>query len=217
MTAKPKKKPGRPTTFTAKGEERLLKLVAEGKTFREACRDIGIDFKAVIGRRYADDGFHRRSARATLLGTEANLEMAETRLKKSTNKRISVDRELAHHYRWKASKLLSAYKDRMGIDMNVSVEKKHAWEGKPREQWTEMDEMEFQRYHAFGAYVILREIRDKISLKAAQELIIGFAEQFGDGRQGREVRPAALPAPATAGEQERVINPLPDDGWEEVS
>lgn len=116
---KPKRKTGRPTKLTRKVEERLLKAVSAGATFREACRAARIDFHAVINMRFASDDFHRRSARATLLGTEANLELAETRLKRSTNRRIAVDRELAHHYRWKASKLLSAYKDRVGVDLGI--------------------------------------------------------------------------------------------------
>ena len=50
-----------------------------------------------------------------VLGTEANLEECERRLKNSTNKRISVDRELAHHYRWKASRLIGTYRDKLEV------------------------------------------------------------------------------------------------------
>jgi len=116
---KQKRKLGRPTTLTPAKEVQLLKLVSQGKNFREACRALRLGYDVVWDRRAADPDFYDRSARAARLGTEANLEQAEARLKRSTNKRISVDRELAHHYRWKASKLLSAYKDRVGIDVQA--------------------------------------------------------------------------------------------------
>ena len=118
---KPKRKPGRPSSLTPEREERLLKLVSSGKTIGEACRALRISRQAITDKRYVDDEFHKRSARATLLGTEANIEMCEERLRHSTNRRISVDRELAHHYRWKASKLLSAYKDRIGVDLGIEA------------------------------------------------------------------------------------------------
>lgn len=124
MTASPtppKRKRGRPTTLTPAKEKALNRMVAQGATYREACRKLKINRDAIYERRMADDAFSAASARATLLGTEANLELAEERLKRSTNKRISVDRELAHHYRWKASKLLSAYKDQLNVRADVGV------------------------------------------------------------------------------------------------
>lgn len=116
-----KRKVGRPTTLTPAKVKALNRMVAQGATYREACRKLKINRDAVYERRMADDAFSAASARATLLGTEANLELAEERLKRSTNKRISVDRELAHHYRWKASKLLSAYKDQLSVRADVDV------------------------------------------------------------------------------------------------
>ncbi len=112
---KAKGKRGRPHAITPTIEKQLLKRIAAGDTLQEACRSVGIHPDTLAAKRLAEEGFFQASARAILLGAESNLSMVETRLKKSTNRRISVDRELAHHYRWKASKLLSAYRDRLSV------------------------------------------------------------------------------------------------------
>lgn len=159
-----KPKRGRPTTLTPALEESLFKLVSEGKTYKEACRTLRINYATVTTRKYTDDSFYRRSARATLLGTEANIEMAETRLRNSTNKRISVDRELAHHYRWKASKLLSAYKDRVDVRLDAEVhleanDPRDSWRHKPLGQWTQDERMEGGRRLAYVFKVLGDDLR----------------------------------------------------------
>lgn len=200
--APPKRKPGRPTTFTPKKEAELQKLVSAGANFREACRKLKIDYKQIVDRRFADDGFHRRCLRATIIGTEANLEMAEARLKRSTNKRISVDREIAHHYRWKASKLLVAYKDKVDIDLHGDLTVRQ----EPGKPWDEMDLMEKHQVISTVNMALLDIGKkfDSYGLKRAAKLLMLMNDAlYKDGREiaGHSVQDdgwakvLALPAP----------------------
>ena len=61
-------------------------------------------------------------SRAREAGVEANLEEVEELLRGANNKNISVVRELAHHLRWKASKLKPRnYGDRLSAEVSGPV------------------------------------------------------------------------------------------------
>jgi Bacteriophage Sf6, terminase small subunit-like len=94
---------GRPWSFD--GDGALFRLVSEAHRIRLA--------------HLWDDEFRQRLARAREAGVEANLEEVEELLRRANNKNISVVRELAHHLRWKASKLKPRnYGDRLSAEVS---------------------------------------------------------------------------------------------------
>jgi hypothetical protein len=210
-----KRKPGRPKVLTPEVQEKLAALVAEGATIREACKKLRIDRQAVLKERLSGSPLYGTLARATLLGTEENLELAEVRLKRSTNQRISVDRELAHHYRWKASKLLAAYRDRVDVDLKADVRVSGPWEGKPRAEWTELDVIEYRKHTKFGVMVLVKDLEKNLGTQDAQEFLAYLAEHLRlNDRSVASTPILRLPAPV-----EKEVNPAPaaepDRDWEE--
>ena len=114
-----KRKPGRPPVITPRVEERLLKGVTDGATVREVCRRLGIHYNTVAKKEYEDREFMGRLARARLAGAALCVDEAEDKLRKATPRNIAMVRELAHHLRWKASKLLPQYSDRVSVGLGA--------------------------------------------------------------------------------------------------
>lgn len=119
MTKPARKKVGRPRKLTPELELILLREISEGKTIEDACNIVGISRQSMAVRRSEDDGFRDRLARAYLHGTVFSLDDAEHRLRHSNPKRIAIDREVAHHARWRASRLLPAFSDRLRVTPDV--------------------------------------------------------------------------------------------------
>ena len=200
-----RKKPGRPTKLTAEVRTAFLKLVRDGKTKNEACRSVRVSKEAVDDLRERDDRFHRQLARATIMGAEASLEYAEERLKRSTNKKISVDRELAHHYRWKASKLIGAYKDKVDIDLKADVQVQDNGPGKKtkplHEAYKEMtvdEKIRWAKSQELSLNAIASHFRDAGLTHTAEaffrvgELLLNEVTTQIEGPKA----PLALPAPS---------------------
>src|SRR5258705_486214 len=106
---------GRPATLTAETEPILFNLLATGLTIRESCAKALVAYASVALRRFSDEAFRDKLARAALHGCTFMLDEATHRLKHSSNKRISVDREWAHHVRWIAACRLAEYSKRLEI------------------------------------------------------------------------------------------------------
>lgn len=120
--AKKKRGPGRPTTLTPKAQRDLLERISSGKTMFSACKALKVRYMAVIEKRQTDHEFRAVLARAMEHGAQACLDEAEDLLRRATNRNIAQVRELAHHLRWKAARLLrGTYGDRIELAGGLSV------------------------------------------------------------------------------------------------
>jgi hypothetical protein len=221
VKAKGRKKPvkqqkrGRPEVLTAQKETRLLNLVTEGSMLIDACRKVGISYRTVAKKEREDDPFCHRLARARVAGAAICLERAEKKLDRATNKNIQIVREQALHQRWKAAKLIPAYRDRVEMAVKpASPEPERSFE-----QLTRLEKLDLARRQCFLLARFGKSMRDDWGLPNLAE---GFAllaaetmKQTQGVLEGRPLeQPAALlPAPAeppSAGhEREIEINPPP--------
>lgn len=100
---------GRPSSYTPELAERFCHGVAQGNLMLHVCRWPGMPSFPTVQRWAMNvDEFRARLARAREDGVEANLERAELAILNATPETIAIARELAHHLRWKASKLKPA-------------------------------------------------------------------------------------------------------------
>src|SRR6267154_4861748 len=106
---------GRPRSITAEMETEFFNLVASGLTIQSACLKARISYTSVTTRKFTSEPFRLALARACISGCVFALDDAEHRLRTSSNKRIAVDREVAHHARWKAAALLPEYSKRLEL------------------------------------------------------------------------------------------------------
>jgi hypothetical protein len=105
----------RPPSLTPEREPDLFNLLATGLTIKDACRKAKVSYYSVALKKYTDETFRDKLARATLHGITFMLDEATHRLLHSSNKRISVDREVGHHVRWIASCRLAEYSKRLEL------------------------------------------------------------------------------------------------------
>jgi hypothetical protein len=105
----------RPPSLTPEREPDLFNLLATGLTIKDACRKAKVSYYSVALKKYTDETFRDKLARATLHGITFMLDEATHRLLHSSNKRISVDREVGHHVRWIAACRLAEYSKRLEI------------------------------------------------------------------------------------------------------
>jgi hypothetical protein len=121
-------KVGRPGTITPAVERELFDQVAEGTLMREASRRIGVEYRSLMRLGGEDRQRVSSASRAREAGVEANLEEVEELLRGANNKNISVVRELAHHLRWKASKLKPRnYVDRVSAEVSEPAANRWGW------------------------------------------------------------------------------------------
>lgn len=122
MTAQKPRKRGRPIVITPELQDKLLTLITGGTTLREACRKLKIHHSTVARKEITEDVFATLVARARVAGAALCLDEAEDGLRKAKPADVMRARELASHLRWKASKLLPLYADR--LDLQATVEEK---------------------------------------------------------------------------------------------
>jgi hypothetical protein len=221
-TTKPKKKRGRPTVVTPEIEERVLAEVIRGAFVGQACAKVGIGYTTLVKREISDPDFGRLLARARVAGADLHVEQADAAIRKAkTHEDIAKARELAIHRRWRASKLVPAYSDRIGVDMRADVSVR----GESEKPWAEMAPAEKHRYIA-KANMLLRDIAKAFEvqgLKRAARLLLAMNEAlYKDGREmdGLPVPEGepmmALPAPRLIAQPEKEINPVREDDDVEV-
>lgn len=114
-----RRKRGRPRKLTPELETALFRGISQGKTIKDACKAAGISFQTVTQKRDEDQAFRDCLARAYLHGSVFSLDDAEHRLRHSSAQRIMVDREVALHARWRASRLLPQFSDKLKVTPDV--------------------------------------------------------------------------------------------------
>jgi hypothetical protein len=150
------KRNGRPRNITPELEAVLFRGIAEGLTVRQACEAAGISYSSVARTAASDAGFRDRLARAYLHGSVFSLDDAEDRLRRATPKNIQVAREVAHHARWRASRLLPAFSDRLKVE-TTQEPPRWEWQGKSFIEWSDADKLEWTRVRCFQLVRIAQE------------------------------------------------------------
>jgi hypothetical protein len=104
------------------GIDAICERISGGETLTHLSQDIGVG----VARLITWLGTPERSARANearRLAAQVWDEMAEGTLLSASPEDISVARELAHHYRWRASKMAPrTYGDRHEVEHSGKVE-----------------------------------------------------------------------------------------------
>jgi len=101
----------------ALGIDEICEMIIAGKFYREIARDLGITHWSVIEWVAADAERSRRVQESRRLSAQAFEEQAVEAI---TNAKDKLDlmkaKELAHHYRWKASKIApKEYGDKLAV------------------------------------------------------------------------------------------------------
>lgn len=190
---KPASKKGRPRKLTPELETVLFREISEGKTIQDACKAVGVSFQSIAVRRAEDEYFREKLARAYLHGTVFSLDDAEHRLRHSNPKRIAIDREVAHHARWRASRLLPAFSDKLRVTPDVP----------PVLPGEKFDLLSVARSIGF----ILTSAEVQKEEQAVQALLPAPAP-------GSEAAEPAVPSPVSAEEEARRKAEAADDRWE---
>jgi hypothetical protein len=112
-----KRKMGRPTVYSEEVASTICHAMEAGKPIWAACDEAGIAFQTYFDWQRKNQEFSERTARARAKGADAYVDEAERILAAADNKSIQVARELAHHLRWKASKLAPRFSDRAQLEL----------------------------------------------------------------------------------------------------
>lgn len=90
----------------ALGTEAFLELTLDGATFTDIAKQVGVSRWAILKWLAADEKRYQKAQHARTLSAAAHEELAEADLRKARNEfQLAKARELAHHRRWRASKL----------------------------------------------------------------------------------------------------------------
>ena len=102
--------------------DEILDLFADGETFRGVARIVGVSTRTL--NKYLTQKDHVEQYYAVLQeSSDSYASMAEEALRNSPADKIEIQRarELAHHYRWMASKRNpKRYGDKLDVDAKVS-------------------------------------------------------------------------------------------------
>jgi hypothetical protein len=197
------KKMGRPKAITPEIEEKILTAVINGEFVGMACAKAGVGYSTLARKEIEDGPFGRLLARARVAGADLHVEEADRMIRESkTHEDIGRARELAIHRRWRASKLVPAYSDRIGVEVTADT----APVEKPVEQWTFEDLLDFARRQVFAMAAAKQKLQKLGVLRGADALDKAGVELWSaiDAHLNGPAEPlAALPSPP----QEREINP----------
>jgi hypothetical protein len=121
----PKKGPGEKTTrerLDEMGVDALCAQIIDGKMQREICRAMGIAISSLVDWIAADEERQRRVKEARQWAARAYDEEAEQQIRDASEPfELARAKELAHHLRWKATKVAPKdYGDK--VDLNHSGE-----------------------------------------------------------------------------------------------
>jgi transposase len=110
MTAKKTAKTS-PPPLTGRGKldalgiDALVETIIEGKLQREICRDIGVAISSMVDWIAEDDERARRVKEARRAAARTYEEQAEQVIRDAADRfELAKAKELAHHYRWRASR-----------------------------------------------------------------------------------------------------------------
>jgi transposase len=121
MTAKKTAKTS-PPPLTGRGKldalgiDALVEKIIEGKLQREICRDIGVAISSMVDWIAEDDERARRVKEARRAAARTYEEQAEQVIRDAAVRfELAKAKELAHHYRWRASRMDPAYSEKVAI------------------------------------------------------------------------------------------------------
>jgi hypothetical protein len=202
--AKPKKKrTGRQSEFNQRTADRICAQLAEGKSLRRICARKDMPQKRTVLRWLEEKpDFAAQYARARDEQADGYFDELMDLQQRANADNAHAIRVRADIIKWACSKLKpKKYGDRLGVDMqaDITMREKHPWDGKQRSEWSPMDEAEFERHHAFCAYLMLKAVEEKLGIAKAHELLVGLAKAIEPRLYAtQEPRPIALPAPPDA-------------------
>lgn len=197
-----KKKRGRPARdYDPKVADRILEQIIAGKSLRRICAAKHMPGTTTVMKWLRETPeFQQRYARAREEQAEGYADELVDLARKATADNAHAIRVRADIIKWVCSKLKpQRYGDRLGVDMqaDVAVHAKHAWEDKPREQWSELDVVEFRKHHLFAVSLLIRRIREELGQAETNEVILALARHFAEPVSAPI---ATLPAPTGQGD-----------------
>jgi hypothetical protein len=195
----PKKRTGRPRSITPQLEPAIFDGIAAGLSIKAACQAAGCSYDSFSRLWAADEGFRNRAARAYLHGSVFFLANAENRLEAAKSDTIMVAREIAHHARWRAGRLIPAFSEKLAVGVTdadgfFGAPAKAAppapdsnspavtWRSRPIAEWTSEERIEAAKALGFELVLLKRQLAEVGFDAGIVEGSIGLASRLSSRR-----------------------------------